>query len=66
MDQRQFFATVLAVILLGISVAMGVNMIIDESTVNTPASKAVVQDQEVSLNFDNIDVSWNTFPHAVA
>jgi len=63
MDQRQFFATVVVVILLGISVAVGVNVLVSDATPDTQANPAVHQSQEVSTNFDSIDVIWNTFPH---
>jgi hypothetical protein len=62
MDQRQFFATVVVVILLGISVAVGVNMLVGDATTEMQIDPVVDQSQEVSMNFESIDVIWNTFP----
>ncbi|MCB2211794.1 hypothetical protein KQI52_06755 [bacterium] len=61
MEQRQFLAIVLAVILFGISVAMGVNVVIEGIDAN--ARHQMSKSQEVSLNFENNLVTWNTFPH---
>jgi hypothetical protein len=70
MDQRQFFATVLAVILLGISLAMGVNMVIADTTTETQATAMSSQTHETSMtgttNFESIDVIWSAFPHVYA
>ncbi len=66
MDQRQFFATLVVVILLGISVVVGVNILVGDATMDTQANPTVDQLQEVSMNFDSIDVIWNTFPHVNA
>ena len=63
MDQRQFFATVVVVILLGISVAVGVNMLVGDVMTDTQTNPAIEQSSEVSMNFDSIDVIWNAFPH---
>lgn len=46
MDHRQFFATVLVVILLGISVAMGVNMVVGDSA---PMQNSQQVDQQAQV-----------------